>query len=171
MEIDEAAFAQIFDRYHCLVYGVALRLLGEARAAEDVVQDVFFKFWTDPASFRGGHLGAWLSRVTRNRALDILRRASERPQFELPHDPPAEECVVDEVFARIDGACVRRAVAALDPAYRELLLLAYFGGMTHVELARSAALPLGTVKTRLRTALRNLRLQLSHDFAQETIAS
>jgi RNA polymerase sigma factor (sigma-70 family) len=133
--------------------------------------DVFVKLWTKPTAFRGGDLGAWLARVTRNRARDILRSHCARRNVELPGDFAGVACLTDDVFARIDHASVRRAVAALEPAHRELLLLAYFGGLTQVELARRTGLPLGTVKTRMRTALRTLRERLLPELSAEYAAS
>jgi RNA polymerase sigma-70 factor, ECF subfamily len=157
---DVAAFEAIYEAYHRLVYGIALRMLGDRTAAEDLTQSVFLKVWSSPQSFTAGNFGAWLSRVTRNRALDVLRSRSSRPEGEMPVDVAAEGSLDDLVLARIDGARVRSALADLPDEQRSLIELGFFGGLTHEELARKTSSPLGTVKTRIRAALRKLRARL-----------
>jgi len=93
---DSTAFELLYDRYHRLVYGIALRMLGDAATAEDVTQSVFVSLWRSPEEFRGGgRFGAWLSRVARNRSLDILRARSQG-QTEISADVPVEESVENE---------------------------------------------------------------------------
>jgi RNA polymerase sigma-70 factor, ECF subfamily len=154
---DVAAFEALYDAYHRLVYGIALRMLGERAGAEDLTQSVFLKVWSAPQAFVTGNFGSWISRVTRNRALDVLRARSLRSEGEMPIDAPADGTLDDVVFARIDGMRVRSALAALPEEQRSLIELGFFGGVTHEEMARRTATPLGTVKTRIRTGLRRLR--------------
>jgi len=157
---DVAAFEAIYDAYHRLVYGIALRMLGDSAAAEDLTQSVFLKIWSSPESFISGNFGAWVSRVTRNRALDVLRSRAVRAEDEMPNDIPLEGSIDDVVFARIDGDRVRAALAALPSEQRTLIEMGFFGGVTHEEIARRTATPLGTVKTRIRAGLRKLRAAL-----------
>lgn len=157
---DAGAFEALYDRYHRLVYGVALRVLGEQPSAEDVTQAIFMKLWTDPQSFTAGNFNAWIVRVARNRALDALRARGARPHEELPEALPAEDALEDTALAEIDAGAVRHALAQLPEEQRSLIELGFFGGVTHHEIARSTGVPLGTVKTRIRSGLRRLRTTL-----------
>jgi len=158
-ERDENAFEHLYDRYHRLVYGIAARMLSEPAAAEDLTQTVFLKVWSSPQSYVGGNFGAWLARVTRNRALDVLRLKSTRTE-ELPLDLAVEGELEDQVFANVDGERVRSALRQLPEDQRLPIELGFFAGITHEEIARRTATPLGTVKTRIRTGLRKMRTAL-----------
>jgi RNA polymerase sigma-70 factor (ECF subfamily) len=132
---DVAAFEAIYDAYHRLVYGIALKMLQDAMAAEDLTQAVFLKIWSRPESFESGNFGAWIARVARNRALDALRSRTLRAEGEMPLDVALDGSLDEFVFSRLDG-------------------------VTHEEIARRTATPLGTVKTRIRAGLRKLRSAL-----------
>lgn len=154
------AFEALYDGYHRLVYGVALRILGDVSGAEDITQAVFLKLWSSPDLFRSGNFPAWLARVTRNRALDVLRSKAYRSESELPDALPESDSLEDVAFARIDAAKVRGALALLPSEQREPIELGFFGGVTHEEIARRSGIPLGTIKTRIRSGLRKLRNEL-----------
>jgi RNA polymerase sigma-70 factor (ECF subfamily) len=154
---DVAAFEQLYDGYHRLVFGIALRMTSDATMAEDVTQSVFLKLWSAPDAFRDGNFSAWISRVARNRVLDVLRSRANRPAEEIPADLPADLSLDDDVFARIDAQRVRTALAALGDDQRTLIEMGFFGGITHEEIARRTGIPLGTIKTRIRTGLRRMR--------------
>ena len=154
---DATAFEALYDSYHRLVYGVALRLLSDAGAAEDVTQAVFLKIWSSPSVFQSGNFAAWIARVTRNRALDLLRSKAQRSEDELPCTVPDEERIEDTAFAHIDAATVRSALAQLPSEQREPIEMGFFSGITHEEISRRTGVPLGTVKTRIRSGLRKLR--------------
>ena len=154
---DPAAFEHLYDAYHRLVFGIALRMLSDTTMAEDLTQSVFLKIWTAPDSFRDGNFGAWLSRVTRNRALDVLRSRASRPEGAIPADIAMDGTIDDVVFAKIDSQRVRSALAALPDEQRAPIEMGFFGGVTHEEIARRTGIPLGTVKTRIRSGLRRLR--------------
>jgi len=156
---DRAAFEALYDRFKFVVYGVAIRMLGEQTAAEDVVQGVFLTLWSRPYAFGEGNLGAWLARVTRNRCLDLMRSRKAREQ-EIPVELIAEGTLDEAVFARLDGERVRAALAALPEDQRVPIEMGFFEGITHAEIATRTGAPLGTVKTRIRTGLRRLREQL-----------
>jgi RNA polymerase sigma-70 factor (ECF subfamily) len=163
---DTAAFESLYDGYHRLVFGIGLRMLGDPAMAEDLTQTVFMKLWTAPDAFRGGSFVAWVSRVTRNRALDVLRARAVRPETEIPADLPLDGALDDDVFARLDAQRVRDALAGLPPEQRALIEMGFFGGVTHQELARRTDTPLGTVKTRIRNGLRRMRDVLGERVSQ-----
>ncbi len=156
-ERDAAAFETIYDCYHRLVYGIALRILGDSMAAEDVTQAVFIKVWSAPEAFRDGNFGAWIGRVARNRSLDFLRSRAVRGEGEFATDIAVDASLDDVVFAELDAARVRAALAQLPADQREPIELGFFCGVTHEEIARRSDIPLGTIKTRIRTGLRKLR--------------
>lgn len=159
---DVAAFEALYDGHHRLVFGIGLRMLGEPNAAEDLTQAVFLKIWTAPDSFHGGSFVAWVSRVARNRALDMLRARAARPEVEMPcGDMPLDASVDEEAFARLDARRVHDALASLPAEQRTLIEMGFFDGVTHQELAARTGTPLGTVKTRIRAGLRTLRSALS----------
>jgi RNA polymerase sigma-70 factor (ECF subfamily) len=155
---DQSAMAELFDRYSGMAYSVALRVVKDAAQAEDVMQDVFFQVWQNPRAFVSdrGSLGAWLAVVVRNRAIDVIRRRK-------PSDPvedvvlPSQANVAAEVEHRTMLDRVRIAMKDLPPEQRESVELAFFEGMTHAEIAEKQGEPLGTVKTRIRTALMSVR--------------
>jgi RNA polymerase sigma-70 factor, ECF subfamily len=157
---DAGAFERLYDQYHRLVYGIALRVLAEPAAAEDVTQAVFLKIWSDPLVFRAGNFGAWIARVARNRAFDLLRGRALRGQVPLPAALPLDDALEDVVLANIDAQRIRIALAELPAEQREAIELGYFGGATQDQIARQTGLPLGTVKTRMRSGLRKLRAAL-----------
>jgi RNA polymerase sigma-70 factor (ECF subfamily) len=153
---EAAAFETLYDAYNRLVYGVAFRMLGSTAAAEDVTQAVFLKIWSAPDLFGSGNLAGWIVRMTRNRCLDALR-SKARTGGELPEHMAAEDDLEDRAFAAIDAARVRAALAQLPQEQRALIESGFFDGVTHEELARRTGIPLGTVKTRIRSGLRRLR--------------
>src|SRR5450755_2892373 len=113
-ERDSAAFEQLYDRYHQLVYGIARRILPDAEAAEDVTQAAFLKLWTNPEAFRGGHFSGWLGRVARNCTIDALRRRAVRREAIAPAaEAVLEERTDDLALSKIDGDYVRHALERL----------------------------------------------------------
>jgi RNA polymerase sigma-70 factor (ECF subfamily) len=163
---DVAAFESIYDSYHRLVHGIALKMLQDAMAAEDLTQAVFLKLWSAPEAFAAGNFGAWIARVARNRALDALRSRALRVESDMPTDMPFDGSLDDTVFARLDADLVRSALAALPEEQRSPIELGFFGGVTHEEIARRTSTPLGTVKTRIRAGLRKLRIALEAGVTQ-----
>lgn len=156
---DATAFEMLYDGYHRLVYGVAFRMLGDAAGAEDVTQAVFLKIWSSPELFASGNFSGWIVRLARNRSLDLLRSKS-RHHDELPNNMPDGDPIEERTFAALDAARVRSALAQLPADQRDPIELGFFGGITHEEIARRFGIPLGTVKTRIRSGLRRLRTAL-----------
>jgi RNA polymerase sigma-70 factor (ECF subfamily) len=154
---DASAFENLYDRYHAMVYGIALRVLADAGSAEDVTQNVFLKVWSDPDAFHAGNLSGWLARVARNRAIDVLRSRKHRSESELSESIPDDATLEQTAMTRIDGQLARAAMERLSDEQRTLLELGFFGGLTHDAIARKTGIPLGTVKTRIRAGLRRLR--------------
>lgn len=158
---DESALSGLYDRYGRLVYSVAYRVLHDAGAAEEVLQDIFYQLWRTASAYDAsrGKLGAWLVVSARNRAIDRLRRREpgEETTEGIPASLNLESSVArGELMAKVKSAC-----DALPPSQRQTLELAYFEGMTHSEIAGRTGEPLGTVKTRLRAALQTLRQALN----------
>src|SRR4051794_1866839 len=157
---DEEAVRTIYGRFARPVYSLGLRLLGSAEAAEELTQDVFLTAWRKAARFDAsrGRLSTWLMTIAHNLAVDRLRRETglSRPRLVLVEDVP--DVAIDgeeEPFIARDLAV--RALESLSRADRALLVRAYYGGLTAREIAEQDSIPLGTVKTRLRTALIKLR--------------
>ena len=155
---DEQAMAALFDRYSKVVYSVSLRVLRDAAAAEDVLQEIFMQVWRNPTSFSAtrGSLGGWLSVVSRNRSIDTLRRKKPTEQVEdailaAPFNL-AEDSERNLMMER-----ARAAIILLPAEQRKTLEMAFFDGLTHTEIAEMTGDPLGTVKTRIRSALLTLR--------------
>ena len=150
--------ADLYDRYSGIVYGVALRVLGDTTAAEDVLQEVFLQLWRNPGAFDAerGRLAPWLAVIARNRAIDLLRK---RPMEEDIDELPIATSVDLEETAnqRLAVEKVRSAMQALPPEQRQALEMAFFEGLTHTEIAGKTGEPLGTIKTRIRSALLALR--------------
>lgn len=134
---DAAAFEALYDGYHRLVYGVAVRILSDCGLAEDVTQAVFLKIWRSPEAFRDGNFTSWIARVARNRAIDVLRARNTRAESELPYALPLNGTPEDAVLARADAAVVRDAIAHLPVEQREAIELGFFGGITHEGIASS----------------------------------
>jgi RNA polymerase sigma-70 factor (ECF subfamily) len=158
---DVEAFEALYDGYHRLVFGIALRIASDAALAEDVTQSIFLKLWSAPEAFREGNFAGWLSRVARNRALDVVRSRDSRPAGELPAEVPAEAATDATVFANIDAQRVRGALSTLTEEQRTPIEMGFFAGITHEEIAQRTGIPLGTIKTRIRTGLRRMREALS----------
>ncbi len=150
--------AKLYDRYSSIVYSVALRVLGETGAAEDVLQEVFMQLWRNPGVFDSsrGNLAAWLAVISRNRAIDAIRK--RHPETDIAD-------VVVSVEPDLTGDAeraramekVRGALGAIPSAQRSALEMAYFEGLTHTEIAAKTGEPLGTIKTRIRAGLLALR--------------
>jgi RNA polymerase sigma-70 factor (ECF subfamily) len=165
---DQQALAALYDATSRTVYGLLLRILSDASAAEEVLLDVYEQVWRQAAQYsreRGSPL-AWLTTIARSRAIDRLRRGRREQQRTEPLEgvfatARAEGASAEEdVMAGEVRAVVRKALDSLAPEQREVIELAYYGGMSHSEIAAARGLPLGTVKTRTRLGLMRLREML-----------
>jgi RNA polymerase sigma-70 factor (ECF subfamily) len=160
----QPAFLALYARYGSAVYGLALRVLNLQPLAEEVTQDVFLKVWQQPEKWNPalGRFPGWLMTTTRNAAIDRLRREQRHRQAE----PTAAEIEAGELQGApspmdtplwATGHDLRSLLAALTPDQQQMIDLAYYKGYTHSELATLLDMPLGTVKTRLRAAIMQLR--------------
>jgi RNA polymerase sigma-70 factor (ECF subfamily) len=159
---DQAAMASLYDRYSSIVYAVALRVLQETAAAEDVLQDVFMQLWRNPGAFDAsrGNMAAWLAVITRHRAIDALRR--RHPQNDIEEVVVAvEPDFATEADRSRTMDKVRGALQTMPQPQRSALEMAYFEGLTHIEIAEKTGEPLGTIKTRIRSGLLSLRKVLA----------
>lgn len=155
---DEQAMAQLYDRYSAIVYSVALRVLGDTAAAEDILQEVFLQLWRSPDGFDAsrGSLPGWLAVIARNRAIDSLRK--RRPETDIGE-------VVVAVIPDLAGGAewsralekIRGVLGSMPSSQRSALEMAFFEGLTHTEIAAKTGEPLGTIKTRIRAGIGMLR--------------
>ena len=155
---DQSAMGDLYDRYSGVVYGVALRVLANTTAAEDVVQEVFLQLWRNPQAFDAdrGRLAPWLAVIARNRAIDHLRKRPQEDDIdELPISTGVD--LENDAAQKLAIEKIRGVLAQIPPDQRKTLEMAFFEGMTHTEIAGKTGEPLGTVKTRIRTGLLALR--------------
>lgn len=172
---DETTLAAVYDEYAQAVFALALRILNERPAAEDVVQETFLRLWRQPSAYQAkrGRLLTWLLAVAHHRAIDVVRRRRLEEKHQWPGanstgadradvtdgiaDPSADGDPPAAAAAREGQGVVRRALAELSADQRELLELAYYRGLTQSQIADRLGEPLGTIKTRMRTGLLRLR--------------
>lgn len=159
---DERAMAQLYDRYSSIVYSVALRVLGDPGAAEDVLQEVFMQLWRNPAAFDAsrGRLPAWLAVITRNRAIDFLRK--RQPETDITDViVSVEPDMATDAERNFVIEKIRDTLRTMAASQRSILEMAFFEGLTHSEIATRTGEPLGTIKTRIRSGLLILRKAFS----------
>ncbi len=160
---DVRAFETLYDRYRAQAFGLAVRLTGRRGTAEEVTQDAFLTLWRKASHYdpRRGNVGPWLLTFVRHRAIDSLRSGARRERT-VELDSAAERLEApdrtdDLVAAREQSRDAQRLVKELPAEQREVIELAYFGGMTQGEIAAKVGIPIGTVKGRSRLALDKLR--------------
>jgi len=165
----EVALSRLYDRYSRTVFGVGLKILSDRSMAEELVQEVFLKVWRSSGTFdpSRGSFSTWLYRVTRSVALDLYRKRAHRVRpvsdgqlhIAAERDSSAgPQELVDESWL---SWRVSRALEVLDAPHREVIDLAYFGGLSQREISEQTGIPLGTVKTRTASAYRSLRKELA----------
>ncbi|HEY2742213.1 MAG TPA: sigma-70 family RNA polymerase sigma factor [Gaiellaceae bacterium] len=161
-ERDREAFEILYSRYVRPVFGLALRRLGDRGHAEDAVQEAFAAIWRSASTYRPerGAAGGWLYTVARNAIVDRLRRNGPGADAELPELASAEAGPAQQAEASDVAWRVHRALEELQPREREVIELAYWSGLSQSEVAEYLHLPLGTVKTRTRSALAHLASEL-----------
>ena len=166
---DPAAFEIVYDRHGGPAYSLAYRIVGDRLVAEEVTQEAFLSVWRSGARFdrARGSVRTWLLGVVRNRAIDVLRREAGRaPTVSLeletvPEQQSRFEPTDAEALRRAAGREVRGALAALPDDQVKVVQLAYFGGLSHSEIAEVLGMPLGTVKGRMRLAMEKMRATLA----------
>lgn len=170
---DETAIQLLYDRLAPLAYGLALKVAGDADAAQDAVQEAFLRVWqrADRYDATRGAARPWFLRVVRNVAIDAHRTRQARGRAEIrnstePADTVVSERLEDVVANHERAARVRSELDALPPEQRRTLEIAYFEGLSHTEIAARENVPLGTVKTRIRDGVLRLRAR----FLGQTLA-
>lgn len=175
---DESALAELYDRHSRLAFSIIVRILRSQSDAEEVLQETFVRVWSRAETYdaRLGSPGAWVTRIARNRAIDRLRALRARGQgLDVPlttgpaedgsprvPEPATEETPESIVGGAMIGGAVREVLATLPAAQRVLIEAAFFEGYTHNELSARFGVPLGTIKTRIRTGLTTMRGRLEH---------
>jgi RNA polymerase sigma-70 factor, ECF subfamily len=160
---DRAAFSQLYDRFSCLVYTLAMRMLRMPSDAEDLLQEVFVQVWhqANRYSEERGSPEAWIINIARSRAIDKLRaRRRMEKSFVLTDDPARAESTENVESSAAESEtklAMNSALANLPEAQRRVLALAYFEGLSQTEIADRLKEPLGTVKTRMRSGIHRLR--------------
>ena len=163
---DETALGEFYDRYHRLIFGIVLNAIGDKEAAKEITQDVFLSVWKKAQTYRveRGKASTWLTRMARNRAIDVFRRESVRhklvtaawadnnPGVMVSDETPEAIASLENQKQRI-----RSAVASLPDTQKDAIALAYFQGYSQSHIAKLLDQPLGTVKARIRTGMKKLR--------------
>ena len=166
---DAEAFEVFYDRHGGAAYSLAYRILGDRTAAEDCIQEAFLSIWRSGGKFdpTRGSVRAWTLSVVRNRAIDALRsKAGKAPKLTFDDDAilearPAEERTEEQAILHEMASEVRGALTQLPDEQSKVIELAYFGGFSQSEIAAMLALPLGTVKGRMRLGLEKIRGELA----------
>lgn len=164
---DVGALEELYGRYARPVFSLALRILGDTADAEETTQDVFERVWRHAPSFDAerGRFGTWLMSMTHHVAVDRVRKRSRRPQSvdaEVGERitqalPDTRQDVSDVTLRNLDAQKVRTALRSLPEPQKQAIELAFFGGMSHLEIAAALGDPLGTVKARIRRGMERLR--------------
>jgi RNA polymerase sigma-70 factor (ECF subfamily) len=164
---DPAALSELYDRYQAVMYGLAMRITNDAALAQDAVQEAFVGVWRNASRYTPGRASVrtWILSITHHRAIDLVRR--RRSTTPLPEaDEPTTSAALTapdiwpEVERAVDAAAVRVAIDQLPELQRKAIEMAYFQGLTQVEIASKTGAPLGTVKSRVRLGLQQMRRSL-----------
>lgn len=163
---DTEALSELYDRYQALMYGLAMRITNDVQMAQDAVQEAFVGVWRNAARYSAARASVrtWILSITHHRAIDLIRR--RRATVALPDgtETVAEALTVPDVWPEVarsvDADAVRGAIAQLPEAQRQAIELAYFEGLTQVEIAERTQSPLGTIKSRVRLGLLTMRRHL-----------
>jgi RNA polymerase sigma-70 factor (ECF subfamily) len=165
----EWALELLYQRYHRYAYSLAYRILHDASAAEDIVQETFLSIWRKAASYQNQHgsVRSWLQAIVHHRAIDKVRAASHKDaqctslQDENEPDRPSEQPDVwEQAWQNEQQSLIRSALQQIPAEQRQVIELAYFSGYTHAEIAEKYEIPLGTVKGRMRLGLQKMKLLL-----------
>ena len=160
------ALVALYDRFSRQVYSLALRMVENQGQAEEIAQDVFMTVWTRGSTYRSdrGPFSSWLLSIAHNRSIDELRKRRRRARYptvdidNLRQEPSGNpEEVADAVFQLLDHEVIMEALNKLPAAQKQVIIMAYFQGLTQSEISTVLSTPLGTVKTRMRLGLHKMR--------------
>ena len=173
---DQTGLSDLYDRYKILVFSIAFNVLGNMEDAEEVTLDVFIKIWEKAESYtsRKATVKVWVASIARNRSIDVLRRRNARLTLQSPKWAdacldclPALENPEEDLEMAMAHKAVTDALAQLPESQRDALSLSYFRGFSHSQIAEALSEPVGTVKTRIRSAMQTLRKILTVDKKEE----
>lgn len=158
---DQTAFAYLYDNYSAALNGVIARMVDDNQLAEDILQETFVKIWNNFGQYDAakGRLFTWMINITRNLTIDTLRSKGYKKQQKISQDENFVSSTQDKNYStsKFDTIGIRKQVQNLKPDQKIIIDLAYFGGYTQEEISKEMSIPLGTVKTRMRTAIIELR--------------
>lgn len=163
---DQQAFSYLYDNYSAALNGIIYRLVENRELAEDILQEAFVKIWNNFSSYDmgKGRLFTWMLNITRNLTIDTLRSKGYKKQAKISSDENSVSNFTDDsrIAERFDAMGLRKQLANLKPEQRSIIDLAYFHGYTQDEISKEMNIPLGTVKTRMRSAIIELRKMLEY---------
>ena len=161
---DQSAFSYLYDNYAAALNGVIHRMVDDTQLAEDILQEAFIRIWNNFKQYDAGkgRLFTWMVNITRNLTIDTLRSKGYKKQQKISQN---ESSVTNyqnkDNVTRFDGIGLNKQLASLKPEYKNLIDLAYFAGYTQEEISKEMGIPLGTVKTRMRSAIMELRKMMT----------
>ena len=162
---DQQAFSYLYDNYSAALNGIIYRMVEDRELAEDILQEAFVKIWNNFSNYDAGkgRLFTWMLNITRNLTIDTLRSKGYKKQGKISKDENSVSNFAEDsrVAERFDAMGLRKQLANLKPEQRSVIDLAYFNGYTQDEISKELDVPLGTVKTRMRAAILELRKILS----------
>lgn len=167
------ALEQLYDRYNRLIFSVAIAIVGDHAVAEEVTLDVFVQVWRRADTYRPEQatVRTWLVAITRHHAIDLLRMQKSRAEASTvdwdeisASEGPAPHTLEEGVQLSMQREHVRNKMAELPAEQREALVLAYFKGYTHSQIAQALRQPLGTIKTRIRLGMQKLKKLLEEEY-------
>lgn len=163
---DAQAFSYLYDNYSAALYGIIFKMVEDKGLAEDVLQETFVRIWNNFAGYEAGkgRLFTWMLNITRNLTIDTLRSKGYKNQSKIRSNENSVNNFVDNSSAsdRFDSLGIRKYLSQLKNDQRQIIDLAYFSGFTQDEIAKQLSIPIGTVKTRMRTAIIELRKLLQN---------
>lgn len=162
---DKSAFEKLYDNYSAAIYGVVYRMLQKEDTAADVMQEAFVKIWKNILKYdsKKGSIYTWMLNIARNTAIDKLRKIKRENHVEIQtFENFVSTSKIHQTSMKVDHLGVREVVDSLDPDQKIIIDYLYFGGYTQQEVSDELGIPLGTVKTRARTALKKLRKTLAN---------
>ena len=162
---DQSAFSYLYDNYSGALFGIIYKMLEDRELAEDVLQESFLKIWNNFSIYDSlkGRLFTWMLNITRNLTIDTVRSKGYRKQSKIQNSGNSVDNSVDNISSNtnttesFDALGIRKHLALLTNDQKQIIDLAYFGGFTQDEISKQLDIPLGTVKTRMRTAIIELR--------------
>ena len=164
---DQQAFSYLYDNYSAALNGIIYRMVENRELSEDILQEAFVKIWNNFSSYDTGkgRLFTWMLNITRNLTIDTLRSKSYKKQGKISSDENSVSNLTDDarIAERFDAMGIRKKLVNLKPEQRVIIDLAYFSGYTQDEISKEMGIPLGTVKTRMRSAIIELRKMLEYN--------